>query len=376
MNPTSMNPASMNPTSMNPTSASPAGTNRHGSTALLLLSFGGPEGPDDVMPFLRNVVRGRNVPDERLAEVATQYEQFGGVSPINEQNRSLKAAIESELAVHEIDLPVYWGNRNWAPYLDETVRTMVDDGITKAFVFVTSAFGSYSGCRQYREHLSAAAEATFGTGTGATAADEPAIELQKLRLYYNHPGFCEPAAEQLRSAIDHHVSEHGVEPHIIFTAHSIPLSMADSCDYEAQLREAAGIVSDLAGSSSSWDLVFQSRSGPPQVPWLEPDIVDHLEQLHARSVDDVVVVPLGFVSDHMEVMFDLDTQAADAAASSGMHMTRAGTVGVHPRFVAMVRELLEEQINEAPRLHLGTSGPWPDMCPDGHCALAQRPKRD
>jgi len=316
------------------------------------------------------------VPDERLAEVAAQYEQFGGVSPINEQNRSLKAAIESDLAAHGIDLPVYWGNRNWAPYLDDTVQTMADEGITRAFVFVTSAFGSYSGCRQYRENLIAAADAVAGTAVGGASDGAKTIELQKLRLYYNHPGFCEPAAERLRSAIDQHMAERGVEPHVVFTAHSIPISMAASCDYEAQLREAAAIISDLAGSTSTWDLVFQSRSGPPQIPWLEPDIVDHLEQLHARSVDDLVVVPLGFVSDHMEVMFDLDTQAADAAAARGMHMTRAGTVGTHPRFVAMVRELLEEQISERPRLHLGSNGPWPDMCPDGHCALAQRPKRD
>ncbi len=336
------------------------------STALLLLSFGGPEGPDDVLPFLRNVVRGRGVPDERLAEVATQYDRFGGVSPINEQNRSLKSAIETELAQNGIDLPVYWGNRNWAPYLGDTVQAMVDDGITKAYVFVTSAFGSYSGCRQYRENLIAAADAAAGVG----------IDLQKLRLYYNPPGFCEPAAERLREAIDRHIARHDTPPHVVFTAHSIPLSMAASCDYETQLREAAGIVSELAGSTSPWDLVFQSRSGPLRVPWLEPDIVDHLHDLHDRSVDDVVVVPLGFVSDHMEVMFDLDTQAADAAESSDMRMTRAGTVGIHPRFVAMVRELLQEQISEGPRLHLGTNGPWPDMCPDGHCAPAQRPKRD
>lgn len=334
------------------------------STALLLLSFGGPEGPDDVIPFLRNVVRGRNVPDERLAEVATQYERFGGVSPINDQNRSLKAAIEESFAASGVDIPVYWGNRNWAPYLDDTVQEMADAGVTKAYVFVTSAFGSYSGCRQYRENLIAAAEAVTG-------AD---IELQKLRLYYNHPGFCEPAAERLRTAVELHEARHGVAaPHVVFTAHSIPLSMAASCDYEAQLREAAEIVTGLAGTTPSWDLVYQSRSGPPQVPWLEPDIVDHLEHLHGSGVDDVVVVPLGFVSDHMEVMFDLDTQAAEAAETATMRMTRAGTVGTHPRFVEMVRELLLEQIADGPRLHLGSSGPWPDMCPDGHCMAPTRP---
>ncbi len=335
------------------------------TTALLLLSFGGPEGPDEVIPFLRNVVKGRNVPDERLAEVARQYEIFDGVSPINAQNRALKAAIEAELTDHGMDLPVYWGNRNWAPYLEPTVAQMVADGVTKAFVFVTSAFGSYSGCRQYRENLKAA----------AALATDGAITLQKLRLFYNHPGFCEPAAERLRTAIEEHRVRHvdAAPPRVVFTAHSIPLSMSASCDYEAQLREAAAIVCDLAGVDGPWDLVFQSRSGPPQIPWLEPDIVDHLAELHQRSVDDVVVVPLGFVSDHMEVLFDLDTQAADAAAASGVRMTRAGTVGTHPRFVSMVRELLDEQINEGPRLHLGSSGPWPDSCPDGHCASPSRP---
>jgi ferrochelatase len=334
------------------------------STALLLLSFGGPEGPDDVLPFLRNVVKGRNVPDDRLAEVAAQYERFGGVSPINQQNRSLKSAIEESFISNRLDIPVYWGNRNWTPYLNQTVQQMVDDGVTKAYVFVTSAFGSYSGCRQYRENLIAAADAVAGAG----------IELQKLRLYYNHPGFCEPAAERLRDAVERHASTHGEpNPHVVFTAHSIPLSMAASCDYEAQLREAAEIVTELAGTTTEWDLVFQSRSGPPQVPWLEPDIVDHLIDLHGQSVDDVVVVPLGFVSDHMEVMFDLDTQAAEAAEAASLRMTRAGTVGTHPRFVEMVRELLMEQIAEGPRLHLGTSGPWPDMCPDGHCLAPTRP---
>lgn len=333
------------------------------STALLLLSFGGPEGPDDVLPFLRNVVKGRNVPDERLAEVATQYDQFGGVSPINEQNRRLKAAIEADFRDHGVHVPVYWGNRNWAPYLDDTVQAMADDGITRAFVFVTSAFSSYSGCRQYRENLVAA-------GDAVTGAD---IELHKLRLYYNHPGFCEPAAEQLRTAVDAHAAAHGAEPRVVFTAHSIPLSMAATSEYEAQLREAAAIVSDLAGTSPDWDLVFQSRSGPPQVPWLEPDIVDHLRALHVAATDDVVVVPLGFVSDHMEVMFDLDTQALAAADAASMRMTRAGTVGTHPRFVTMVRELLGEQIAEKPKLFLGDAGPWPDLCPENHCVPAARP---
>ena len=339
------------------------------STALLLLSFGGPEGPDDVMPFLRNVVRGRNVPDERLAEVAQQYERFDGVSPINEQNRQLRAAIEADFADHDIDLPVYWGNRNWEPYLDETVQQMVDDGVTRAFVFVTSAFSSYSGCRQYRENLEAAAAAVD------CPADRTPIELRKLRLYYNHPGFLHPAADRVRAAVDAHRAEHGAEPRIVFTAHSIPLSMAATSEYETQLSEAAALVSELAGTTPDWDLVYQSRSGPPQVPWLEPDIVDHLRALAADGCRDVVVVPLGFVSDHMEVLFDLDTQAAEAAADVSMRMTRAHTVGSDPRFVAMVRELVLEQLDDGPRLFLGSTGPWPDVCPEGHCVPAARPTR-
>ncbi len=328
--------------------------------AILLLSFGGPEHSDDVMPFLRNVTRGRNVPDDRLADVAKQYELFGGVSPINEQNRSLIAALRAELDGHDIDLPVYFGNRNWAPFLQDTVDEMRSDGIERALVFVTSAFGSYSGCRQYRENLSEA------------IGDTPDIELQKLRLYFNHPGFIEPAAAQVALAI----AQHDTPPRIVFTAHSIPNSMAASCDYEAQLNEAARLVTDQLAPSThlGWDLVFQSRSGPPHMPWLEPDVNDHLRSFNsAGSAPPVTLVPLGFISDHMEVMFDLDTQAAETAAELDIELNRAQTVGTDPRFVTMIRELVEEQLHERPKLFLGSSGPWPDECPEGHCLAPTRP---
>ncbi len=328
--------------------------------ALLILSFGGPEGPDDVIPFLRNVTRGRDVPDERLAEVAEQYELFGGVSPINEHNRSLIAALTDEFSANGVDLPIYWGNRNWAPYVGDTVETMAADGIRHALVFATSAFSSYSGCRQYREDLERAA---LPDGAGPT--------LDKLRLFYNHPGFLEPAAANVAAAFERFDAD--ASPRLVFTAHSVPVSMAATSAYREQLEEAAGLICDLIGHDGEWDLVYQSRSGPPQVPWLEPDIGDHLRALAASGQTDVVVCPLGFVSDHMEVKYDLDTLAAGIADEVGIHMERASTVGTAPRFISMIRELVEERLSDTPRLFLGSEGPWPDECPEGHCAIPARP---
>lgn len=335
--------------------------------AVLVLSFGGPEGPDDVLPFLRNVTRGRNVPDERLAVVAEQYGRFGGVSPINGQCRELVAALETELARSGIELPVYWGNRNWHPMLADTVARMAADGIERALVFATSAFGSYSGCRQYREDLERA-RAEVGPG---------APELRKLRLFYNHPGFVDPMASNLRDTVDRR-PDHGPVgggPHrLVFTAHSIPESMARSCSYPAQLAEAARLVVERAGLGDvAWDLVYQSRSGPPSVPWLEPDVNDHLEALADDGVEAVTLVPIGFISDHMEVLYDLDTQAADTAARLGIDLARVATVGTDPRFVAMIRELVEEQLRSTPRLAIGHDGPWPDDCPADHCLAPARP---
>ncbi len=341
--------------------------------ALLVLSFGGPEQPADVMPFLRNVTRGRNVPDERLAVVAEQYELFGGRSPINDHCRALIAAVEAELARAGLDLPVYWGNRNWHPLVTDTVATMAADGIRRALVFATSAFGSYSGCRQYREDLERARE--------AVGPDAPT--LQKLRLFYNHPGFIEPMAANLRRVIDDlgdgdadgaDAAIAAGDHRIVFCAHSIPVSMADSCAYPDQLAEAARLVMAGAGlDGQPCDLVYQSRSGPPSVPWLEPDVNDHLVDLADRGVGAATLVPIGFVSDHMEVLFDLDTQAAATAEERGLTLTRASTVGTDPRFVAMIRELVEEQVRATDPLAVGSDGPWPDQCPDGHCLPPRRP---
>ncbi len=316
--------------------------------ALCVLSFGGPEGPDDVLPFLRNVTAGRNVPDSRLAVVAEQYELFGGRSPINHQNRALIAAIDAEFTRAGIDLPVYFGNRNWSPYLTDTVRQMRKDGIGNALVFVTSAFSSYSGCRQYREDLERAAS--------EVGPDAPG--LHKLRLYYNHPGFIDAVVDRIMSV--HHPGNR-----LVFTAHSIPESMARWCDYTPQLREMAELIAQRIGDR--WELAYQSRSGPPQVPWLEPDVNDQLANLAAEGVAGVTLVPLGFISDHMEVAFDLDVQAAETAAALGIDLRRAPTVGTHPSFVSAIRALVEEKIADAPALWVGSAGPWPDPCPDGHC---------
>ncbi|MEM7274488.1 MAG: ferrochelatase [Actinomycetota bacterium] len=335
--------------------------------AVLVLSFGGPEQPEDVLPFLRNVTRGRNVPDERLAEVAEQYAVFGGRSPINDQCRNLIDALTVELAANGHDLPIYWGNRNWHPMLADTVATMAEDGVSNALVFTTSAFGSYSGCRQYRQDLAGAIEAV-----GPTAP-----RLQKLRLFYNHPGFIEPLAANLAEAIGEPPAAGDPSHRVVFTAHSIPNSMAAACSYEAQLHEAARLTMAAAGlADHGFDLVYQSRSGPPHIPWLTPDVNDHLVAINADGVKTVTVVPIGFVSDHMEVMFDLDTQAAETAAELGMEMTRVPTVGIAPRFITMIRELIDEQVAATPKLHLGSDGPWPDNCPAAdHCIPAGGPGR-
>ena len=324
--------------------------------ALLLLSFGGPEGPGDVMPFLENVTRGRNVPRERLLEVAEHYHHFGGVSPINAQNRSLIAAIEADLADHGLDLPVYFGNRNWRPLVTDTVRRMRADGVQRALVFATSAFSSYSGCRQYREDVVSALDAVGG-----------GIEFDKIRVFYNHPGFVGPMVERLHEALASFPKDRRAEVEVVFTAHSIPTAMARGCAYEAQLRDASRLVAEGA-DVGRWRLAYQSRSGSPSVPWLEPDILDELDGLHAIGRDDVVVVPIGFISDHLEVLFDLDAEAAHRAAELGMTMVRAGTVGIHPRFVSMVRELIQERMAEhAMRLALGNRGPNHDVCPLNCC---------
>jgi ferrochelatase len=321
---------------------------------LLLVSFGGPEGADEVLPFLENVLRGRNVPRERMLEVAEHYYHFGGASPINEQNRRLIAAIQADFAAHALDLPIYWGNRNWHPLLPDALRQMAQDGVRRAAAFVTSAFSSYSGCRQYRENLLAAQEAT---GAGAP-------QIDKLRAYYNHPGFIEAMVDRVREARGQFASS---AVRVVYTAHSIPLAMAQTSHYERQLTEACRLVSEAAGVEN-WRLAYQSRSGPPSQPWLEPDIGDLLREMAARGVRQVVMAPIGFISDHLEVLYDLDTEAQAIANDLGMEMVRAGTVGLHPQFVSMVRELvLERQENRPARRAAGNLGPSHDVCPADCC---------
>lgn len=325
--------------------------------AILVVSFGGPEGPDDVMPFLENVLRGRNVPRERLLGVAKHYELFGGVSPINAQNRNLIAALAEELDTKGPRLPIYFGNRNWHPLLADTLRQMGDDGIKNALAFVTSAYSSYSSCRQYLEDIGRARE--------SVGPDAPRIE--KLRAFYNHPGFIEANVANVRAALEQIPEARRSQTQIVFTAHSIPESMAQNCDYEAQLRETSRLVSEGLGGRD-WRLVFQSRSGPPAQPWLGPDVSDHLRELHAAGLRDVVASPIGFVSDHLEVIYDLDTEALALCRELGLNMVRAATAGTHPAFIKMIRELIVERLDpEMPRRSLGGDGPRSEICRPGCC---------
>jgi ferrochelatase len=326
--------------------------------AILLVSFGGPDGPDDVLPFLENVLRGRNVPRARMLEVADHYYHFGGKSPINEQNRQLIAALEVELTTHGPKFPIYWGNRNWHPLLADTLRQMSADGIHHALAFITSAYSSYSGCRQYREDIARAQQEV-----GPTA---PAVD--KLRVFFNHPGFIEPMIEHTNAALAKIPADRRIAASLIFTAHSIPQAMADGCRYEVQLREVCRLVTEGVGRAD-WNLVYQSRSGPPQQPWLAPDICDFLRQQHATSkLQNVVIVPIGFTSDHLEVVYDLDTEARELCDNLGINMGRAATVGTHPRFIRMIRELIVERMTgSSTRPALGTLGPNPDVCLEGCC---------
>lgn len=336
--------------------------------AVLVVSFGGPEGPDEVMPFLENVLRGRPVPRERMLEVAEHYQHFGGVSPINAQNRALIEALEAELAGAGMHLPVYWGNRNWRPFLDDALRKMRADGVRRALAFMTSAYSSYSGCRQYREDIERAREAI---GEGAPAVD-------KLRVFCNHPGFVEPNARLLGEALAFIPAERRDATAIAFTAHSLPAAMAAGSAYQAQLADTCHLVAGQAGiAPERWRLVYQSRSGGPGQPWLEPDILEHLRELASSGVLDVVVAPVGFISDHMEVLYDLDTEALALAAELGLNLVRAGTVGTDPAFIAMIRELIEERLWGDPdpvRRALGDRGPSHDLCPADCCRYeARRP---
>jgi protoporphyrin/coproporphyrin ferrochelatase len=301
--------------------------------ALLVVSFGGPEGMDDVIPFLENVLRGRNVPRERMLQVAHHYQMFGGVSPINQQNRELIAALGRELESNGPPLPIYWGNRNWHPLLPDTLRKMASDGVRNALAFVTSAYSSYSSCRQYLQNI-ADAQAQVGP---------TAPRVEKLRVFYNHPLFIQANVDHIREAWAQVNDPESA--HLVFTAHSIPESMAANCDYAMQLEQAATLIAQ-ALNIKNWELVYQSRSGSPSQPWLGPDICDHVKTLREAGVKEIVVAPIGFVSDHMEVVYDLDVEARRVAEEIGMNLMRAMTAGTHPAFVRMIRELMLERIND------------------------------
>ncbi|MFK4836634.1 ferrochelatase [Microbacterium sp. ZW T2_14] len=352
---------------------------------LLLAGFGGPEGQDDVIPFLRNVTRGRGIPDERLEEVAHHYRHFGGVSPINAQNRALKAALEAELAARGIDLPVYWGNRNWAPYLDEAVTDAAAAGDTRLLGLATSAYSSFSSCRQYREDF-----ARVLTETGL----EGTVTIDKVRQFFDHPGFVQPFVDGVRDAVGGFLAD-GIAPEavrVLFSTHSIPTADAersgprDGDEHHRDLGEGgayaaqhlavaevvmAAVAAEIAGAEGiGWDLVYQSRSGPPSQPWLEPDVNDVIAELPAAGVQAVAIVPLGFMSDHMEVLWDLDTEAMDAAAEVGIRSVRTPTPGVDPVFVAGLVDLVQERLSGTPaadRPHATDLGPWFDVCRPACC---------
>lgn len=321
--------------------------------SILLVGFGGPEGLDDVLPFMKRVTAGRDIPEARLIEVSAHYDHFDGVSPINAQLRQLRTALELELNENGIRLPVFWGNRNWHPLLTDTVQEMADAGHKKALAVVTSAFSSYSGCRQYLDNIEQA----------RTSVGEAAPTIDKIRNYWNHPSFIEAQVSQVAAALTA-----TSDARLLFTAHSLPLKMANSSDYVEQLLEAVSLVRAAVGHDEA-DLVYQSRSGPPQAPWLEPDINAHLKKLAEDGTREVVIVPIGFVSDHMEILWDLDTQARETAQACDIRLTLAKTVGTHPRFVAGLRELIQERLegSDTEPIFVGTLGPLSDICPHDCC---------
>jgi protoporphyrin/coproporphyrin ferrochelatase len=339
--------------------------------AILVVAFGGPESHAEVMPFLENVLRGRNIPRERMLAVAEHYYHFEGRSPINQQTLDLIGALEAELERNGPKLPIYWGNRNWHPLLPETLRKMKQDGVRRALGFITSAYSSYSGCRQYREDI-AWAQNEIGL---------EAPEVDKLRVFFNHPAFIEATIDRVRDALQAIPADARGNVQIVYVAHSIPVSMANSCDYVSQLEQVRHLVSGALGHNLAHNnndvLVYQSRSGAPAQPWLEPDILDYMRRVKAASLASAVVLaPISFISDHMEVLYDLDVEARQLCDSLALPMTRAKTVGVHPRFIGMIRELILERMNpDSKRRALGSSGPRPDTCAEDCCPAPQRPVR-
>jgi ferrochelatase len=335
--------------------------------ALLLVSFGGPEGVDDVMPFLETVTAGRGVPRERLEEVAEHYYHFGGVSPINGQNRALLAALRADFKANGLEMPIYWGNRNWTPTLTEALTRMRDDGVRNAIAILTSAYASFSSCRQYLDAIERA----------RTEIGDDAPHVDRLRQYFNHPGFVEPMADGVRAALKELPESLAAQAHLAFVAHSIPSVMQASSGpngelYAAQLEEATRLVAAAVGGGHEVTLSYCSRSGAPTTPWLEPDICDRLDAIAKEGTRAVVVVPVGFVSDHMEVVYDLDTEAAAKADELGLAFARSATVGTDPRFVAMIRELVLERMGERGKRALGDLGPAHDVCPPQCCRMAAR----
>ncbi len=334
--------------------------------AILLVGFGGPEHREDVIPFLENVLRGRNVPRERMLAVAEHYYHFDGVSPINQQVRDLLAVLRPELERIGIDLPIYWGNRNWHPMLAETLAEMTAAGVRKALAVVLAAYSSYSSCRQYREDLGQARE----------AAGPEAPTVDKVRVFFNHPRFVAANADRVSTGLDRFPADRRSEVRVAFTAHSIPASMASACDYEAQLWESSRLVAEAVGiGADQWSLVYQSRSGRPTDPWLEPDILDHLANLHRQGIDDVLIHPIGFLSDHMEVLYDLDDEARGVAEDLELSMVRSASVGTHPEFVTMLGELIRERLEPGQeRRSIGMFGPRVDVCPADCCPAPARPR--
>ena len=333
-----------------------------GYDALLIVSFGGPEAPDEVVPFLDNVFKGLRVTDETRAKIAARYQEFGGVSPINAHTREFIASLRQLLDVDGPALPIYWGNRNWHPMLRDTLAQMAHDGVGRAAAFVTSMFSSYSGCRRYREDLAAAVEGL-----------DKAPVIDKLRVGFNHPGFITAVADRLREALATLPARRRGKAAVLFTAHSLPVAMAESSPYVAQLEEAARLAA-TAARVGDWKLVFQSNNARyGGEPWLGPDVGDALEAAVKAGRKDAVVMPLGFVCDHMEVVLDLDVDARRRAADAGINMVRAGTVGSHPAYVAAIRDLLVERMaGGVSRKTLGALPPMPDLCP-ADCCLPGRP---
>ncbi|MCW2694078.1 MAG: ferrochelatase [Mycobacterium sp.] len=308
--------------------------------AVLLVGFGGPEGPADVLPFLRRVTAGRDVPDERLAVVARQYDTVGGVSPLNAQNRALRAALQEALAQQGSGLPVYWGNRNWTPLLADVIPELYAAGHRRVLAVLTSAYPSYSGCRQYREDLALAAEGLDG------------LVVDRVRHYADLPGFVDTVAANTRAALAELDADVRAGAHVVFTAHSIPLTMAATAgptgdEYVGRLRDTAAAVMERVDPARPWELVWQSRSGPPTTPWLEPDVGDQLAALAAGGTPAAVLVPVGFLSDHMEVVYDLDVQAAHRAGELGLAVRRAATPGTAPAFVAALADVAVDRAREA-----------------------------